>query len=163
MFAPWLRSGGKHRGSPGIEEAHVFKMRRVYLPPESGDGFRVLVDRLWPRGLTKDAAKIDLWLKEIAPSDGLRKWFGHDPERWEGFAQRYRKELEGMPDLLAELRRAGKEHATVTLLFGAKDEARNDAVVLLDALRGKRAASRTGTGARTKPRSTPPRPRKPRA
>jgi uncharacterized protein YeaO (DUF488 family) len=144
------------RDERGMKEAQVFKLRRVYLPPESGDGFRVLVDRLWPRGISKSAAKIDLWLKDIAPSDGLRKWFGHDPERWEDFAERYRKELDDVPDQVAELRRVGKAHTTVTLLFGAKDEARNNAAVLL-------AAIRPGSGGRTKSRSNPPRRRKPRA
>jgi uncharacterized protein YeaO (DUF488 family) len=118
-------------------EAKVFKIRRVYLPAEPGDGFRVLVDRLWPRGLSKKEAKIDVWMKDIGPSDGLRKWFGHDPERWTEFAKRYREELGAKRDQVAELRRLGKEHKSITLLFGAKDEARNNAVVLLKKLGGR--------------------------
>lgn len=105
------------------------RLKRVYEPPAEDDGFRVLVDRLWPRGLKKERAAVDLWLKEIGPSAGLRKWFGHDPERWGEFRRRYRGELSGKADEIAKIRQhAGS--APVTLLFGAKDEAHNQAVVL---------------------------------
>lgn len=108
-------------------------LRRAYDPPEESDGMRVLVDRLWPRGLARAGAKIDLWLKEIAPSDELRRAFGHDPARWDGFCVSYRRELAKNPETverLAELCRAG----TVTLLFAAHDTDHNNAVVLRDML-----------------------------
>jgi uncharacterized protein YeaO (DUF488 family) len=108
-------------------------MKRVYEEPSPQDGLRVLVDRLWPRGLSKDKAKVDLWLKEIAPTTELRKWFGHDPAKWQEFRRRYRAELETHEPQLAELRaRAKKQH--VTLVYGAKDEQHNDAVVLMELL-----------------------------
>src|SRR5690606_3087681 len=111
------------------------KLKRVYEEPEQSDGTRVLVDRVWPRGLTKDRAAIDVWLKEVAPSTELRKWFGHDPERWEEFRRRYREELamrEGELEKLRELEQAG----LITLLYGARDEAHNQAVVLQEMLQG---------------------------
>ena len=111
------------------------EMRRVYDPPDPGEDLRVLVDRVWPRGISKD--KVDLWLKDIAPSDGLRKWFGHVPERWPVFRQKYRKELTGNPEAVAELRKAGRGRA-VTLLYGARDREHNQAVVLAEYLRNKR-------------------------
>jgi uncharacterized protein YeaO (DUF488 family) len=80
----------------------MIKIKRVYEKPDDSDGFRILVDKLWPRGLTKDKAAIDLWFKNIAPSDGLRKWFSHSPERWEEFKIRYKEELKNKVDLLAE-------------------------------------------------------------
>ncbi|MNS92356.1 hypothetical protein D3C72_1264890 [compost metagenome] len=104
-------------------------IKRAYEPASPLDGQRVLVDRLWPRGLSKERAAIDLWLKEIAPSAGLRQWFGHEPERWGEFQRRYRAELEANGEAvgrLEEMLRAGK----TTLIYGAKDEAHNDAVVL---------------------------------
>jgi uncharacterized protein YeaO (DUF488 family) len=112
------------------------KIKRVYERPDHTDGFRVLVDRLWPRGLTKAKAEIDLWLKEIAPSTELRKWFHHDPEKWTEFQIRYKQELKSKSDLIDVLK--GKLHQEpVTLLYGAKDEAHNEAVVLLRMLRSK--------------------------
>jgi len=108
----------------------AFRMKRVYAPPAAEDGFRVLVDRLWPRGLTKSAAAVDLWAKDLAPSAALRTWFGHDPARFEAFAARYRRELGGAAPraILEALRgRAG----TVTLVYGARDERHNGARVLL--------------------------------
>ena len=104
------------------------KIKRVYEKPEKGDGFRVLVDRLWPRGLTKEKAALDLWLKEIAPSTELRKWFGHDPEKWNDFQKKYRKELKENKEAVSTL----KEHLkdSVSLLYGAKDEEHNEALVL---------------------------------
>lgn len=108
--------------------------RRAYDGPAAGDGRRVLVDRVWPRGITREELGIDAWVKEVAPSDGLRKWFGHDPERWDGFRERYFRELdenpEGLEALYAELRGAKR----ATLLFGARDEARNNAVALVEYL-----------------------------
>lgn len=104
-------------------------VKRAYESAAPGDGQRVLVDRLWPRGLSKEAATIDLWLKEIAPSTTLRQWFGHDPARWSEFQLRYRAELDVNGEAVAQLKaviRAGK----TTLIYGAKDEAHNDAVVL---------------------------------
>lgn len=113
-------------------------LKRVYEPPAAADGLRVLVDRLWPRGLTKDRARVDLWPKEIAPSAGLREWFGHDPARWREFRERYRLELRQRPELVERLREASRS-GPVTLLFAARDAARNNAVVLREVL----AAGRT--------------------
>lgn len=105
------------------------RIKRVYEAPHAEDGTRILVDRLWPRGLTKEKAKVDLWLKEIAPSAELRTWFGHDPEKWPAFRTRYRAELEANEEPLARLRSEMKK-GPVTLVYGAKDEEHNDAVVL---------------------------------
>ena len=107
-------------------------IKRAYAPPAREDGLRVLVDRLWPRGLAKEAAAVDLWLKEIAPSTALRKWFGHDPALWEGFQGRYRRELEAPERVaaLARLRALAAEAETVTLLYGAREERYNHAVML---------------------------------
>jgi uncharacterized protein YeaO (DUF488 family) len=109
-------------------------LRRAYDAPGAEDGSRVLVDRLWPRGLGRASAKIDLWLKDIAPSDALRRWFGHEPTRWEAFAVRYRAELTANPTPMAELVRLCRA-GPVTLLFAAQDAERNNAVVLGDVLR----------------------------
>ncbi len=109
-------------------------LKRVYDAPSPEDGLRVLVDRLWPRGLTKDAAGIELWVKDVAPSTALRQWFGHDPARWTEFRKRYRAELAANPRGVATLRGAVKGARPVTLLYGAKDEERNNAVVLKEAL-----------------------------
>jgi uncharacterized protein YeaO (DUF488 family) len=111
----------------------MIRIRRIYDPPAAADGRRVLIDRLWPRGLSRERARIDEWLKEIAPSDGLRKWFGHDPSRWEEFRKRYREELKSHDKLIERLRAEGKE-GTVTLLFAAKDEEHNNAVVVQEML-----------------------------
>ncbi len=107
----------------------MIRIKRIYDPPAAEDGRRVLVDRLWSRGVAKDAARIDEWLKEIAPSDELRKWFGHDPARWEEFRKRYRYELASHGELLVRLRCEARKGA-ITLLFAAKDPERNNAVVL---------------------------------
>jgi uncharacterized protein YeaO (DUF488 family) len=101
------------------------------------DGWRVLVDRLWPRGMKKEAVKIDLWMKEVAPSDVLRKWFAHEPKKWPEFQKKYRTELKQTKELLAELKDMEKKHGTLTLLFGAKDEEHNQAVVLAEELNRK--------------------------
>jgi uncharacterized protein YeaO (DUF488 family) len=113
----------------------MIRIARVYEPPGKRDGWKVLVDRLWPRGLKKQAAQIDEWMKEVTPSNELRKWFGHKPERWAGFQKRYRAELAKKKYLIASLRALERKHGTLTLLFGAKDEQRNQAVVLRDLLK----------------------------
>ncbi|MDX8445859.1 DUF488 domain-containing protein [Mesorhizobium captivum] len=109
-------------------------VKRVYEAPEKTDGQRVLVDRIWPRGVAKKDAALTIWLKEIAPSDELRKWFGHDPERWAEFQKRYRVELERNKEAVAQLRGLLRE-GKVTLLYGAHDEAHNNAVALAGYLR----------------------------
>ncbi len=109
------------------------RLKRVYEPAAADDGVRVLVDRLWPRGLTKKKAAIDHWMKDVAPSADLRKWFGHDPDRWTEFKRRYRSELRQHKDLLDQIGKLTRQ-GTVTLLFGARDEEHNDAVVLRDVL-----------------------------
>lgn len=109
------------------------RLKRVFGPAAAADGERILVDRLWPRGMRKEAAALDGWMKELAPSTELRRWFGHDPARWEGFRERYEAELAQHRDLLDELRRRARKHR-VTLLFAARDEAHNEAVVLKDVL-----------------------------
>jgi len=108
----------------------MIQTKRMYEKPAKTDGFRVLVDRLWPRGLTKEKAKVDLWMKEIAPSDALRKWFHHKAGSWGEFEKRYKAELKTNKELLSELKKLMKERGTVTLLFGSKDEEKNQAVVL---------------------------------
>ncbi len=107
------------------------KIKRVYEQPEETDGRRVLVDRLWPRGLTKEKAAVDVWLKEVAPSTELRKWFGHDPEKWAEFKKRYHAELRKNTETVDRLREE-VSGGTVTLLFGARDQEHNEAVVLKD-------------------------------
>ena len=111
----------------------MLRIKRIYDSPAAEDGNRVLVDRLWPRGLTKEGARVDEWLKEIAPSDELRKWFDHDPARWEEFRTRYREELKTQVGLLDKLRGEARK-GTVTLLFAAKDAEHNNAVVLKEML-----------------------------
>lgn len=109
------------------------RLKRAYEPPAATDGVRVLVDRLWPRGLRKAEAAIDRWLKELAPSSELRRWFGHDPGRWDEFRRRYRSELSAHADLLNELRATARA-GPLTLVYAARDEQHNDAVVLRDVL-----------------------------
>lgn len=107
----------------------MITLKRIYEPAGKDDGFRVLVDRLWPRGISKEEADLDLWLKDVAPSNELRKWFGHDPAKWTEFEKRYKAELEDKKEQLVQLRsQAAKGH--VTLLFAAKDTEHNNAVVL---------------------------------
>ena len=105
------------------------KIKRVYEPRDKDDGMRILVDRLWPRGLTKEKASVDLWLKDIAPSTELRKWFGHDPSKWQEFKKRYLKELKGNSEQV-QLLKQEVDKGTVTLVYGAKDEEYNEALVL---------------------------------
>jgi uncharacterized protein YeaO (DUF488 family) len=111
----------------------MIKIKRVYEIPEEKDGLRILVDKLWPRGISKEKAHVDLWLKEIAPSDKLRKWFSHDPKKWIDFKSKYTKELEKNP-LLQRIKQIGKENKVLTLLYSAKDTEHNNAVVLYEIL-----------------------------
>lgn len=113
----------------------IIHTKRIYDPAEKDDGQRILVDRLWPRGVTKERAALDLWLKEIAPSTELRQWFAHDPAKWEGFRKKYRQELAQEPEAVAVLKERIKK-GPVTLLFGARDESHNEALVLKDFLLG---------------------------
>lgn len=112
------------------------KIKRVYEAPDEEDGIRILVDRLWPRGLTKEKAHIDLWLKDIAPSTVLRKWFGHDPDKWEEFRKRYCHELKAKIKQVSILKEQTKKE-TVTLVYAAKDEEHNEAIVLKEFINGK--------------------------
>lgn len=115
---------------------HTIKIKRIYDAPAEADGYRVLVDRLWPRGVRKESAHIHTWEKEVAPSQELRKWFSHDPAKWESFKKKYLAELKGsdaVDRLVGELR----PHTTVTLLYGAHDELHNNAVVLREYLEKK--------------------------
>lgn len=109
--------------------AMTIKLKRVYEAPAREDGTRILVDRLWPRGLTKEKAKVDLWLKEIAPSTELRKWFAHDPAKWREFQTRYKAELKDNPEQVTLLKKEVTK-GPATLLYAAKDEQHNEAIVL---------------------------------
>lgn len=113
----------------------MIKLKRVYEAPSPRDGLRILVERLWPRGLTKERAAVDLWLKDVAPSPGLRKWFGHDPTRWKQFQARYRRELREKKEEIRLLKEkaAGR---TVTLVYAAHDEEHNGALALKKVLLG---------------------------
>ncbi|MDU5333936.1 DUF488 domain-containing protein [Enterococcus sp.] len=115
----------------------MLQIKRAYLPAEDSDGYRVLVDRLWPRGKSKETEKIDLWLKEIAPSSELRKWFNHEAEKYPEFEAKYRVELQSgaQNEALEELKKTLQEHEVVTLIYGAKNEKQNNAQVLCDLLR----------------------------
>ena len=117
----------------------MLKIKRIYDSPEKDDGFRVLVDRIWPRGISKERAHLDLWLKEIAPSNSLRKWFAHDPKRWTEFAAKYHKELTGKKDFLRQLKTLEAENGSITLLYSAHDQLHNQAVALRRFLKSARA------------------------
>ena len=117
------------------------RLKRAYEPSKKDDGFRVLVDRLWPRGVSKSSARIDLWLKEIAPSAALRKWFGHDPLKWDAFRARYFRELQKNPKAVAQLNEIIR-NGPVTLLFAAKDQEHNNAAALKEYLESGRSHSR---------------------
>ncbi len=110
------------------------RVKRVYEPPAAADGFRVLVDRLWPRGLRKERAQLSLWLREAAPSDELRRWFHANPERWDEFRDRYRQELMAAPERLAPLQEQLNAGETVTLLYASREQVRNNATVLAELL-----------------------------
>ena len=115
----------------------MVKVKRIYDSPSKDDGKRILVDRLWPRGIKKEKAMLHEWLRDIAPSTELRKWFSHDPSRWQEFEKRYRKELLQKPVLLERLKEEANK-GTITLLFGARDSEHNNAVALKSAIIGKR-------------------------
>ena len=114
-------------------------IKRIYDAPDQSDGVRVLVDRLWPRGVTKKAAALDFWMKELAPSTELRKWFSHDPAKWKQFQQRYRKELEKQKESVALLCRKSRQ-GTLTLVYAARDEEHNAALALKAVLERKEHA-----------------------
>jgi uncharacterized protein YeaO (DUF488 family) len=118
-----------------IPADHV-QLKRVYAPASADDGTRVLVDRLWPRGVSKARAALASWSKDVAPSTELREWFGHEPARWEGFYERYRAELKQNPEAVEALRTLARQ-GPVTLLFAARDEVQNEAVVLREVLLGR--------------------------
>jgi uncharacterized protein YeaO (DUF488 family) len=110
------------------------RIKRVYDPAERGDGYRILIDRLWPRGVSRERARLDEWARDLAPSDGLRKWFNHDPKRFPEFRQRYREELRGHIDRIDDLR-VRASHGPVTIVYGARDTEHNDAVVVAELVR----------------------------
>lgn len=118
--------------SPSFDSSHL-KLKRAYEPAAPGDGYRILIDRLWPRGVSKEEASLDDWMKEIAPSADLRKWFGHDPSRWREFGRRYRAELLAHTEDLDRIRNLAKRRR-VTLVYAARDEQHNDAVILQNVL-----------------------------
>ena len=119
----------------------MIKIKRVYDTVDSEDGTRFLVDRLWPRGIAKKALKAEFWLKDVAPSTELRKWFGHDPAKWNEFRHRYFSELKANPDAWRPILDAERQ-GTVTLLFGAKDQAHNNAVALVEFLKAHLARTK---------------------
>lgn len=120
------------------------KLKRAYERPEAGDGTRILIDRLWPRGVRKADAAIDQWAKDVAPSTALRKWFGHDPARWQEFRSRYAVEVHAHPEQLDRLRALARQ-GPITLVFSAHDEVHNDAVALRDFLLGRQATRKPKT------------------
>ena len=111
------------------------RLKRAYAPAEPGDGHRILVDRLWPRGVSRERARLDEWARDLAPSTELRKWFHHDPERFPEFRKRYREELRSHSDQIDELR-ARASHGPVTIVYGARDTEHNEAVVIAELVRG---------------------------
>jgi uncharacterized protein YeaO (DUF488 family) len=121
--------------SANIPAANV-RLKRAYEPPAADDGTRILVDRLWPRGVSKEHAALDQWMKDISPSTELRQWFGHDPARWVEFRRRYAEELHQNGELLSQLRSLARQ-GPVTLVYSAHDEVHNDAIVLRDLLLGR--------------------------
>ncbi len=112
------------------------RVKRIYEPPEAADGVRLLVDRIWPRGVSRESACLDDWMKEIAPSSELRRWFGHDASRWQEFKRRYAVELDTRQDLVAEIISLARDRP-VTLLYSARDTDHNQAVALAEYLAGK--------------------------
>ena len=124
-----------------MSNAHIpaanLRLKRVYAPADAGDGTRILIDRLWPRGISKQRAALDEWLKEIAPSTELRQWFGHEPAKWPEFQRRYKAELRGHAMEIERLRDIAAK-GVITLVYGARDQEHNDAVVLRDVLHGHR-------------------------
>jgi uncharacterized protein YeaO (DUF488 family) len=116
--------------------AMTLRIKRVYESPEETDGYRILVEHLWPRGLSKDRARLDLWLRDAGASDELRRWFGHDPVRWEEFRRRYFAERDEHPEMIGQLRTILSSHPGVTLLFSARDSRLNNALALMEYLMG---------------------------
>jgi uncharacterized protein YeaO (DUF488 family) len=108
----------------------LIKIKRVYDPPDSNDCFRILIDRLWPRGMSKEKAKLDLWMKDVGPSDELRQWFNHEPEKWGEFQTRYQNELFKKQDLINQLKQFENEKGIVTLVYSARDTEYNNAIAL---------------------------------
>lgn len=127
-----MRSAAQSVGHREKDQLEI-ELKRVYEPKGATDGLRILVDRLWPRGLSKEQAAVDRWLRDLAPSTELRRWFGHDPARWDEFRRRYVGELQEHGDLLEEVRSLARR-GRVTLLYAARDEAHNDAVALRELL-----------------------------
>ena len=113
----------------------MIKIKRIYDEPSKDDGYRILVDRLWPRGVSKSRAKVDLWLKEVTPTDKLRKWYSHEPEKWLEFQRMYKNELKDSLDSLDKIKQIEKEKKTVTLVYAAKDTKHTHALVLLETLK----------------------------
>ena len=113
----------------------MIKTKRIYEAPKRGDGFRVLVDRLWPRGVSKEKADLDLWFKDAAPSTVLRKWFNHDPKKWKSFQSKYKKELHANAIALQTLKTLYRKHKNITLLYGARDVEHNEAAVLAEIIK----------------------------
>jgi len=128
-LAKAVKSSSERLPNVGRKERAMIQLKRAYDKPSRDDGLRVLVERLWPRGLTKERAAVDLWLKDVAPSPELRKWFGHDPDKWEQFQKRYWKELKENDDAVRLLKQKGKR-GTVTLVYAARDEEHNGALAL---------------------------------
>jgi uncharacterized protein YeaO (DUF488 family) len=123
----------------------MIRLKRAYDPIEKSDGRRFLVDHLWPRGVKKEALQIERWVREVAPSDKLREWFGHDPAKWKEFQRRYAAELDKKPETWEPLLRAAKD-GDITLVFSARDAAHNNAVVLKEYLEKKMAGARRRSG-----------------
>ena len=120
----------------------LINIKRVYDPPNKDDGFRILIDRLWPRGMSKQKAKLDLWIKEVAPTNELRQWFSHEPDKWKEFKEKYRRELSEKQNLLNQIRKLEKDKGTITLIYSARDTEHSNAAVLRETLeRKKRAVS----------------------
>ncbi|MGV8945157.1 MAG: DUF488 domain-containing protein [Lutibacter sp.] len=113
----------------------MITIKRIYEKPQENDGYRILIDKLWPRGLSKEKVNIDLWLKEVAPSNELRKWFSHDPEKWNDFKNKYKLELSNNLENTKRIKEIEKEKKTITLLYSAKDTAHNNAIVLREFLK----------------------------
>lgn len=130
------------------------RLKRVYEPADETDGYRVLVDRLWPRGVSRERARLDEWERELAPSAGLRTWFGHNPDRFEGFRRRYIDELRRHRPRIAELRRRARR-GTLTLVYAARDTEHNDAVVLADVLRRGLPSGQHPAAVETSPGAAP--------
>ncbi|HMN13371.1 MAG TPA: DUF488 family protein [Bellilinea sp.] len=131
------RSTLRNQLREGQQDRMAARLKRVYAPAEPGDGCRILVDRLWPRGLARERARVNLWLKDIAPSNELRNWFSHDPKRWRSFCIKYFREIDSRPDALGELLKHLR-NGPVTLLYAAREERYNHAVALNEYLSSPR-------------------------